>query len=258
MSLLGCVCAKTRPLAGTTPARTDDVPCRCAARAPLSERLAPSSALNCLLAKGRHHLTLVANAAPFSWKELDSPEYARFIANLRSVGCPRETLVDIVVSEVNRLYVARAKDAMKDHPEDFQFIYWRVESAQLRARTAAEKFKETLAQLDSERRRLLKQLLGDDIRREEMLNPFGGLILPDYDQRMSFLSYEKRKALEQIEKDSRARFDERIKPGAVSREGLKFMDELHADEEAKRAAILTPEELLQYNLRFGKTATVSQ
>ena len=88
-----------------------------------------------------------------------------------------------------------------------------------------------------------------------MVNPFGGLIPSEQDQKMSFVSYEKRRALEQIDKDATNLLSERLKLGQNTPEFRQFMHDLTASDDAKRRALLTPEEYFQYQLRFSRTAS---
>src|SRR5437868_620849 len=40
----------------------------------------------------------------FHWSLVESRDYRFYIANLRAIGCPEETIRDIIIAEVNRLY----------------------------------------------------------------------------------------------------------------------------------------------------------
>src|SRR6266850_7173947 len=43
----------------------------------------------------------------FSWRELESSDYSTYIANLRDIGCPEQTIRDIIVADVNQLYAQK-------------------------------------------------------------------------------------------------------------------------------------------------------
>src|SRR5262249_28988634 len=43
----------------------------------------------------------------FSWSDVESPDYRIYIARLREVGCPEQTIRDIVVADVNQLYARK-------------------------------------------------------------------------------------------------------------------------------------------------------
>src|SRR5260221_6169431 len=43
-----------------------------------------------------------------SWKEIETPDYNRYVANLRKIGCPDITIDDIVVADVDAPLLERA------------------------------------------------------------------------------------------------------------------------------------------------------
>src|SRR5689334_19169523 len=50
---------------------------------------------------------VVVRRQPFTWSEIESPDYRTYIANLRRGGCPEKTIRDIIVADVNDLYAER-------------------------------------------------------------------------------------------------------------------------------------------------------
>jgi LysM repeat protein len=90
----------------------------------------------------------------FSWSQVESDDYPTFIANLREIDCPEQTIRDIIIADVNALFAKRiATDPDIVSPEQ---QWWRSEpDPELLA--AAEK---RIHMLDAERRALLTQLLG--------------------------------------------------------------------------------------------------
>lgn len=50
------------------------------------------------------------SAPAFHWRELDAPDFAVFVANLRKIGCPEPTIRDIVDGELREIYATQAKD----------------------------------------------------------------------------------------------------------------------------------------------------
>ncbi|HEY6167177.1 MAG TPA: hypothetical protein VI454_04000, partial [Verrucomicrobiae bacterium] len=69
-----------------------------------------------------------ASAAPekFTWRGLESPEFKAYIANLRAVECPEETIRDIIVAAVNKLYAAKLKALSHDRLKDYK--YWEAKN----------------------------------------------------------------------------------------------------------------------------------
>jgi LysM repeat protein len=88
----------------------------------------------------------------FSWREVESSDFPTYITNLRQIGCPEQTVHDIIIAEVNALYAR--KRAVELVTPDQQ--WWRSEPDTNVLRVAVEK----LRALEGERRALLTQLLG--------------------------------------------------------------------------------------------------
>lgn len=49
--------------------------------------------------------------APFHWQQLESPSYPDYIANLRRVGCPEQTISDIISADLASLFATRRATA---------------------------------------------------------------------------------------------------------------------------------------------------
>lgn len=43
----------------------------------------------------------------FDWSQIESADYPTYVANLRKIGCPEQTLRDIIVADVDTLYAPR-------------------------------------------------------------------------------------------------------------------------------------------------------
>ncbi len=95
---------------------------------------------------------VVARRQFFSWEELESPDYPVYIARLREIGCPEQTIRDIVIADVNQLY-AKKMDAEVVTPDQ---QWWRSTLDTNMVATASAKTEV----LEQEKRRLLATLLG--------------------------------------------------------------------------------------------------
>jgi len=49
----------------------------------------------------------VAGPRPFHWSQLESSDYRTYIANLRGIGCPEQTLRDIITADVGSLFALK-------------------------------------------------------------------------------------------------------------------------------------------------------
>ena len=47
---------------------------------------------------------------PFHWRQLESTDYRIYIANLRGIGCPEQTLRDIITADVDSQYAPRRRE----------------------------------------------------------------------------------------------------------------------------------------------------
>lgn len=55
----------------------------------------------------------VSVAPPFRWSELESTNYRTYIANLRGIECPEQTIRDIITADVDEAFYAPRRDQLK-------------------------------------------------------------------------------------------------------------------------------------------------
>src|SRR5213080_904609 len=74
----------------------------------------------------------------FSWRSVESDDYPTYVANLREIGCPEQTIRDIIIADVNGLYsLKRATNLVTSEQQ-----WWRSEPDPAVLQTAAEKSRE--------------------------------------------------------------------------------------------------------------------
>lgn len=56
------------------------------------------------------HSSSPLTAAAFRWSQLESTDYRTYVANLRDIGCPEQTVRDIITADVDSLYRARRQE----------------------------------------------------------------------------------------------------------------------------------------------------
>jgi hypothetical protein len=127
----------------------------------------PSTADNGLLIR----TNVVVRHENFTWDQIESTNYITFIKNLHAVGCPEQTIRDIIVSEVDQLYAHRRLDEV-DYPN---YQWWRSVPDAATVQAAAAK----LEALETERRGVLTSLLGPgwDAQANELIAANGGITL---------------------------------------------------------------------------------
>jgi hypothetical protein len=100
--------------------------------------------------------TFVTNR--FHWRQIESRDYDQFIANLRAVGCPETTLLDIVSADVRKLYI------QKTAALPLKVGFWTGGQARAKAERAREQEQRDLA---AEKETLLFRLLGPEVELEQ-------------------------------------------------------------------------------------------
>jgi LysM repeat protein len=88
----------------------------------------------------------------FSWSEVEAADYPTYISNLRSIGCPEQTIRDIIIADVNALFAKQIATNVLTPDQQ----WWRTEPDPEVAAAAAERLRD----LEEDRRTLLTQLLG--------------------------------------------------------------------------------------------------
>ena len=189
--------------------------------------------------------TTVAANQKFDWRLVESEDYRKYIANLRSIGCPEETIRDIITADVNKLYESKRKELAGPKRK---FEYWKP-GAMMGAAFDPERAEKERA-LNKEKRALITELLGsppDD--KPDLLAGAAGQLEAMFD----FLPAEKRGKVFEMMQDMQTKMQKIMKNGMPDAEDMRKMMK---ESEAALAGVLTPEELLDYNLRFSMTANV--
>jgi hypothetical protein len=181
------------------------------------------------------------------WASIASTDLRKYAANLRRAGCPEETINEILLAEVNRLYGPRER-ALKVRPEDL--APW--EEASQRDRRGAEmKLRDLLA----EKRNLLKELTGVDVG-INMPSRLAGREVEPFEIAFSALPETKRDQVRAIQEKYWAQSDE-IKQrtvGYLEPEDREEFLRIKSERRAELAKIVTPKELQDYELQTSATA----
>jgi len=187
----------------------------------------------------------VAMDRQFDWRMVESEDYRKYIANLRSIGCPEETIRDIIIADVNKLYENRRKELAGPKKK---YEFWKP-GVMMGASFDPERMEKERA-LNQEKRALLTELLGsapDD--KPDLLAGAASQLEAMFD----FLPAEKRSKVFDLMQDMQGKMQKSMKGGAPDTEDIR---KAMKEAETAIAAVLSPEELLDYNLRFSMTANM--
>jgi len=186
----------------------------------------------------------------FSWQEVESPDYPTYIANLRDIGCPEQTIRDIIIADVNSLYAKRRATELVTPEQQ----WWRSEADTNVVAAALEKARA----LEDERRSLLARLLGPAWESGDLVNlprptrvgvALDGPVLGS-------LSLEVKQSLEDISARSQERMQayldsQRLAGKASDPVELARLRQQTRDELAR---VLSPPQLEEFLLRYSQYA----
>jgi LysM repeat protein len=187
----------------------------------------------------------------FSWRELESRDYPVYIANLRDIGCPEQTIRDIIIADVNTLYTQRRANEMVTAESQ----WWRSEPDPAVVRAAYEKAKS----LEDERRSLLTRLLGPNWESGDLVNlprpSHPGLLLDG--PVLGALSAETKQSVEEVHQRSEDRMqaylDAQIRAG--KNPDPAELAKLRKQTRTDLARILTPPQVEEFLLRYSQNAS---
>ena len=185
-----------------------------------------------------------------SWSHVESPDYTTYIANLRSIGCPEQTIRDIIIADVNALYAKRRATEIISPSQE----WWRSEPDPQVVKLAADKY----IALDNERRALLAKLLGPDWEGGDL----AGLPRPTrqgvalYGPILGVLSTDTKQAVENISAQAQDRMQAYLDEmrSAGKNPDPAELARLRAETRAQLAAVLSPGQLEEYLLRYSQTS----
>jgi hypothetical protein len=128
------------------------------------------------------------------WRQIECADYPTYIANLRAIGCPEQTIRDVVQADVNKLYNDRKAAFYATAKGPFEF--WVTDDHPKLAPAQSTELAEQLAQCDREKHAVLGQLFGAD-------PGDNSIVLTDQElqtqRRLSFLPQAKQNELRALE-----------------------------------------------------------
>jgi hypothetical protein len=184
----------------------------------------------------------------FDWRLVESNDYRQYIANLRAIGCPEETIRDIIIADVNKVFQSRLAGLRKPGQE---FKYWQTRARAVAGPPLALEMLKQQHELDREKRALLKELLGVDVAEAPATGTEG---LSALRETLSFLSPDKRDRVLELEVEFNEKMARTFSPSAPDPGDAAERLRLRKEKAAELAKVLTPQELEDYELRMSDTA----
>lgn len=181
----------------------------------------------------------------FDWRMVESEDYKKYIANLRAIGCPEETIRDIITADVNKLFESRRKEL---NAGGKKFEFWKAGNPFATMMDADKMAKQQ--KLALEKRELLTELLG--VAPEEKFDMFAGM--NPFESMLDFLPADKQNKVMQMYQDMQVKMMKQFKDGAPDAEDMKNVQKAQKEMEAELAKILSPQEFEDFQLRMSQTA----
>lgn len=97
------------------------------------------------------------NRPRFDWSQVESEDYRTYLANLRDLGVPEQTVRDIIRADVKEAFATRRAEAVAERFRDFQ--YWKTGPDEVAARAELERNRR---EVDESMKEALGELLGPD------------------------------------------------------------------------------------------------
>ena len=189
----------------------------------------------------------------FRWRQLETEDYRAYIERLRSIGCPEQTIRDIVIADLDNLIAPRLQ-AAQGRRADLQF--WHSEEEELVNDLDPREVMRAQREIDREKRAVIEELLGVDLVRERMRAKGEQ---DYYERRLGFLPEERRgqlrAALERFDElEQKIREKEWDQGEALGPQDRAELRRLREQKQAEIDALLNPAEREQYALWMSETA----
>jgi LysM repeat protein len=186
----------------------------------------------------------------FTWRDVESADYPTYVANLRDLGCPEQTIRNIIIAEVNGVFARRRATELVTADQQ----WWRSEPDPAVVQAAAEKARA----LDGERRALLTSLLGTNWETVDLVSlprpsrpgvaldgPVLGGLSADTKQGIQDVSVQSQERLEAYLNAQRNAGKE-ADPAVLAKLRQQTRDDL--------ARVLSPPQLEEFLLRYSQNA----
>ncbi|MDQ6630500.1 MAG: hypothetical protein M3Y82_01940 [Verrucomicrobiota bacterium] len=191
-----------------------------------------------------------AKVVRLDWRSVESEDYKKYVQNLREIGCPEETIFDIIVADVNTLYAMKARSLLPVK----EWKFWEAkDETPSREEIKNQKLRRDL---ENQKRALIAAILGPDaLEKLKKYQIWGGE--ESAERKLAFLAEEKRKKLRQLQEkyfDLEQSATEWNSAGVVTEETTQKLAALAKQRRAEIESLLTPEELTELDLRTSDTA----
>jgi hypothetical protein len=201
-------------------------------------------------AKGEDQPEVFRVSEAFHWSQVESTDYTLYVANLRAVACPEDTIRDIITADVNELYDLKVKQMV----DGVTGRFWELFANRDELEGIVDAKLKELNQLKESREQLLASVLSDFKALDEAKSL--AIDRANMARRYEFLSPEMIEGIQRINREhsDRERAFARDHPRATGEERGRAQQKFAEERLAALKALMTPEEFAEFTLRNASGA----
>ena len=196
---------------------------------------------------------IVREVERFHWRQIEDEDFKKYIQNLRDIGCPEETIRNLVKQDLDKYYDQRKADILSKSPARKEF--WKSGNPSSLGRPSASASSQ-MAQLDREKNEVLGELFKPSglaaINRPGPLARARSQAKSGY--AMDFIPEETKAQLNTLEQEYGSQLLKKMAQGASDAQDMAEIRQLRQDRDSSIATMLTPEQKMEYDLRKSPTA----
>jgi len=196
---------------------------------------------------------IVREIERFHWRQIEDEDFKKYIQNLRDIGCPEETIRNLVKQDLDKYYDQRKADILSKSPARKEF--WKTGNPSSLGRPSASASSQ-MAKLDREKNEVLGELFKPSGL--AAINRPGPLALARSQAKsgyaMDFIPEETKAQLNTLEQEYGSQLLKKMAQGASDAQDMAEIRQLRQDRDSSIATMLTPEQKMEYDLRKSPTA----
>lgn len=194
-----------------------------------------------------------AGSRPFHWGQLESEDYKTYIARLRTIGCPEQTIRDIIIADLDKLLAPELRNA---YGRRSQLKYWYPEEEEMLNDVDPNEVFQRERELDKRKREIVRELVNADLARERMKASGQE---DYYERRLKFLPEQKRTQVRELfekfdDAEQQIRGKEATEAGGLTGADREQLHSIRQQREHEVSEMLSPQEKQLYDLWLSPVA----
>ena len=187
------------------------------------------------------------------WAQLESEDYKTYITRLRAIGCPEQTIRDILIADLDKLLAPELR-SLRGRRKDLR--YWNSEEEEMANNVDMHEVAKKTQEIEKRKRDILRELISADLQRERLLSKGD---VDRYERRLGWLPEGRRQQvralLEHYDEAEQKIREKELEDG----EPLSITDRaqlrvIKQQREAELNSLFTSDEKEKYELWMSSTA----